>query len=130
MMKLQPSIAALLLALSGIASAADAPHKDSDDHKPLHGGIVTATPALDYELVAKPARIQLYLRDHGKPIDVTKANAKLTLLAGAEKQEVELKPVGDRLEAAGSFKVGAGTKAVVVLTRAGKPTSTARFALK
>ena len=130
MMKLQPCIAALLLAFSGIASAAGEHHKDGDDHKPLHGGIVTATAALDYELVAKPASIQLYLRDHGKQIDVTKANAKLTLLAGAEKQEVELKPVGDRLEAAGSFKVGPGTKAVVVLTRAGKPTATARFALK
>ena len=130
MMKLQPCIAALLLAFSGIASAADGPHKDGDDHKPLHGGIVTATPALDYELVAKPALIQLYLRDHGKPTDVSKASAKLTLLSGAEKQEVELKPAGDKLEAAGGFKVGPGTKAVVVLTRAGKPTSTARFTLK
>lgn len=124
MMKLQPCIAALLLAVSGIASAA------GDDHKPLHGGIVTATPALDYELVAKPALIQLNLRDHGIAADVSKASAKLTLLAGAEKQEVELKPVGDKLEAAGTFKVGPGTKAVVVLTRAGKPASTARFTLK
>lgn len=74
--------------------------------------------------------IQLCLRDHGKPADVTKANAKLTLLAGAEKQDVELNPVGDKLQAAGSFKVGPGTKAVVVLLRAGKPASTARFALK
>jgi hypothetical protein len=29
---------------------------------------------MDYELVAKPATvIQLYLRDHGKPADVSKA---------------------------------------------------------
>ncbi|MBC8055203.1 MAG: hypothetical protein H7Y61_01340 [Rhizobiales bacterium] len=129
-MKLQPCIASLLLAVAGIASAAVDPHKAGDDHKPKHGGVVTATAALDYELVAKPALIQLYLSDHGKPSEVSKASAKLTLLAGAEKQEVELKPVGDKLEAAGSFKVGPGTKAVVVLTRAGKPTSTARFTLK
>ena len=31
-----------------------------------------------------------------------KASAKLTLLSGAEKQEVELKPAGDKLEATGS----------------------------
>ena len=130
MANFQPCMAALLLAFSGFASAAGEHHKNGDDHKPLHGGVVTATPALDYELVAKPTLIQLYLRDHGKPADVTKANAKLTLLVGAEKQEIELKPVGDKLEAAGSFKVGPGTKAVVVLTRAGKPASTARFALK
>jgi hypothetical protein len=60
---------------------------------------------------------------------VSGASAKITLLSGAEKQEAELKPAGDRLEAAGSFKVGPGTKAVVVVTAKGKP-STARFTLK
>lgn len=52
-----------------------------------------------------------------------------TLLTGAEKQEVELKPAGDKLEATGSFKVGPGTKAVAVMTINGKP-ATARFTLK
>ena len=129
-MKLRPCLAALLFACSGIASAAGDHHKAGDNHKPQHGGVVAATAALDFELVAKPALIRLYLSDHGKPADVSKASAKLTLLTGTEKQEVELKPVGDTLQAAGSFKVGPGTKAVVVLTRTGKPVSTARFALK
>ena len=53
----------------------------------------------------------------------------LTLLTGAEKQEVELKPVGNKLEATGTFKVGPGTKAVAVVTVAGK-SATARFAIK
>jgi hypothetical protein len=81
---------------------------------------------MDYELVAKPTVIQLHLRDHGKPADVSKASAKVTLLTGTEKQEVELKPAGDKLEATGSFKVGPGTKAVAVVTIGGKP-ATARF---
>lgn len=51
------------------------------------------------------------------------------MLTGAEKQEVELKPAGDKLEATGSFKVGPGTKAVAVMTINGKP-ATARFTLK
>ena len=84
---------------------------------------------IDFELVAKPATIQLYLRDHGKAVDLSKASAKVTLLNGTEKQEVELKPAGDKLEANGSFKVGPGTKAVAVVTVAGK-TATARFSLK
>jgi hypothetical protein len=84
---------------------------------------------MDYELVAKPTVVQLYLRDYGKQPDLSKASAKLTLLTGADKQEVELKPAGDKLEATGNFKVGAGTKAVVVVMIAGKP-STARFTLK
>lgn len=129
-MKSRHSIASLLLVFAGTASAAGDHHAAGDDHKPLHGGVVAATPALDYELVAKPTLIRLYLRDHGKPADVAKASARLTLLAGTEKQQVELTPAGDKLEAAGNFKVGPGTKGVVVLTRAGKPTSTARFTLK
>ena len=75
------------------------------DHQPMKGGIVTPGKEADYELVAKPTVLQLYVQDHGKLRDVSKASAKLTLLAGKDKQEVELKPAGDRLEASGSFQV-------------------------
>jgi hypothetical protein len=96
----------------------------------MHGGIVVPTKLMDYELVAKPTMIHLYLNDHGKAADVSKATAKLTLLSGTEKQEVELKPAGNKLEATGTFKVGPGTKVVAVVTIAGKPAGTVRFALK
>jgi hypothetical protein len=122
----KPSIlasCAFALAFAGTANA-------GGDHKPLHGGIVAPTKVMDYELVAKATVIHLYLRDHGKPADTAKASAKLTLLTGSEKQEVELKPVGDKLEATGTFKVGPGTKAVAVVTMDGKPLGTARFSLK
>jgi hypothetical protein len=123
-MKLISLCAALILSTAGAAMAAG-----SHDHNPLHGGIVVEGKDLDYELVAKPDTIQLYLRDHGKPIGMSKATAKITLLAGTEKQEVELKPAGDKLEAKGSFKVPAGTKAVAQVNVGGK-SSTARFVLK
>ncbi|MGV8826615.1 hypothetical protein [Methylibium petroleiphilum] len=104
-------------------------HHAGDDHKPMHGGVVTPTKLMDFELVAKPTAIQLHLRDHGKSMDASQAKGKLTLLSGTDKQEVELKPAGDKLEATGSFKVGPGTKAVAVVTVGGK-TATARFTLK
>lgn len=100
------------------------------DHKPMKGGIVTPGKAADFELVAKPTVLQLYVQDHGKLRDVSKASAKLTLLAGKEKQEVELKPAGDKLEATGTFNVTPGTKVIAVVTDGGKPLGTARFALK
>lgn len=119
---------ALILSL-GLAVALGAQAKD-ESHESKHGGVVVETKAFDAEFVAKPTNLQLYLRDHaGKPMDVSKASAKVTLLSGTEKQEVELKPSGDKLAASGTFKVGAGTKAVAVVTHAGKP-STARFTLK
>ena len=119
-------LAASLVITTGTALA----HGDDHAHTPLHGGVVTEVKDMDYELVAKPDVVQLYVRDHGKPADVTKASAKLTLLAGTDKQDIELKPAGDKLEATGTFRTAAGTKAVVVLRMDGKPASTARFTLR
>jgi hypothetical protein len=113
-----------------MASPAWAQKAGHDNHTPQHGGVFVEAKEADYELVAKPDVVQLYVSDHGKPKDLSKASAKLTLLQGAEKQEVELKPADGKLEAKGSFKVGAGTKAVAVVTNAGKTLGTARFTLK
>ncbi len=128
-MKTSALLASLVLVLSGAANAAGEKHDHAHAHTPLHGGVVVEVKDVDYELVARPNLIQLHLRDHGKAIDVSKTSAKVTLLTGTEKQEAELKPAGNRLEAAGSFKVGPGTKAVAVVVVAGKP-ATARFTLK
>lgn len=61
-------------------------------------------------------------------VDVSNATATLTLLNGADKQEVALVPQGEWLGAAGDFKVAKGTKAVAVVKQAGK-TVTVRFVL-
>jgi hypothetical protein len=98
-------------------------------HKPMQGGIVATVKDIDYELVASATALRLYVRDHGKAVDLSKATAKLTLLTGSEKQEVELKPGGDKLEATGTFKVMAGTKVVAVISSGAKQ-ATARFVIK
>ena len=127
-MKLISTTFALMLMASGVVFAADK-HDHGHEDKPLHGGLVTEIKDMDYELVAKPDVLQLYVRDHGKPVDVSRATAKITLLSGSDKQEVELKPSADRLEAKGSFKVMPGTKAVAQVNLASKA-ATARFVLK
>ncbi len=121
--------AAAALFFSASAFAAGEKHNHAHEHKPLHGGVVVEVKDIDYELVAKAQVVQLYLRDHGKPVDHSKVTAKLTLLNGTEKQEVELKGLADRLEAKGTYKVAAGTKAVASVNIAGK-TSVARFVIK
>ena len=127
-MKLISTTFALMLMASGVVFAADK-HDHGHEDKPLHGGLVTEIKDMDYELVAKPDVLQLYVRDHGKPVDVSKATAKITLLSGSDKQEIDLKPSGDKLEAKGSFKVAPGTKVVVQVNLASKA-ATARFVLK
>ncbi|HEY0955240.1 MAG TPA: hypothetical protein VGE36_10810 [Roseateles sp.] len=122
----------ILIALCAAAALAGAGNVAlaGGDHQPMKGGIFTPGKEADYELVAKPTVLQLYVQDHGKLRDVSKASAKLTLLAGKDKQEVELKPAGDRLEASGSFQVAAGTKVVAVVNDGGKSLGTARFTLR
>ena len=124
-MKVRTFLITSSLLLSGLAWAGP----NEAGHKPLHGGVLTTVRDIDYELVANSTTLRLYVRDHGKVVDVSKASAKLTLLTGAEKQEVDLKPSGDKLEATGSFKVSAGTKVAAVISSGGKQ-STARFVLK
>ena len=122
----------ILIALSAAAALAGAGNVAlaGGDHKPMKGGIVAPGKEADYELVAKPTVLQLYVQDHGKLRDVSKAAARLTLLSGTEKQDVELKPAGDKLEATGTFKVAPGTKVVAVVTDGGRTLGTARFTLK
>ena len=118
-------ILAAVVAFSG-ASFAGGKH----DHSPKHGGIVVESKDRDYEIVAKPDVIQVYLRDHDKPMKVDGAKAKVTLLNGTEKSEVELMPAGDKLEAKGAFKVAKGTKGIALVTLAGKSAATVRFEVK
>lgn len=127
-MKFAKIIIATAMGLSSMVFAADN-HNHGHEHEPLHGGVVVEVKDVDYELVARPEMLQLYLRDHGKPMDVSKASAKVTLLSGTDKQEVQLAPAGDKLEAKGNFKAAAGTKALAAVTVNGK-TSTVRFVLK
>ena len=127
-MKLIHLITAITLGLSGLAFAAGG-HDHGHEHKPLHGGIVTEVKDMDYELVAKPEQIQLFVRDHGKPADISKGSAKLTVLSGNQKQEINLLPDGERFLAKGTFAITPGAKAVAQVSLDG-PAVTARFVLK
>ncbi len=122
-MKLNTLLIASMLAICSIASAGPG------EHKAMNGGHLTTAKDIDYELISSASSLKLYVRDHGKSIDISKASAKLTLFNGSEKQEIELKPNGDKLEAAGTFKIAPGAKVVVVVSNQGKQT-TARFAIK
>ncbi|MDZ4074448.1 MAG: hypothetical protein U1E04_06830 [Hylemonella sp.] len=124
-MKFLASITALVLFFSTAAHAAGQ-HSHAD--KPLHGGVVAEARDMDFELVAQKDKLRLYLRDHGKKVDVSNATATLTLLNGADKQDVALVPQGEWLGAAGEFKVTKGTKVVAVVKQSPK-TVTVRFVL-
>lgn len=127
---MKTAIASFSLAALMALGAAPALAAGNHGHDPAHGGVVAAGKEADYELVAKADVLQLYVSDHGKARDLSRASAKLTLLTGKDKQEAQLQPAGDRLEAKGSFKLAPGTKVVAVVSDGGKALGTARFTLK
>ncbi|MDP2032873.1 MAG: hypothetical protein Q8K29_05615 [Polaromonas sp.] len=127
-MKFNKFLLASLLTLSGAAALAAGEH--SHGHDPKFGGVVVETRAGDFEIVARPDALQIYISDHGKAVKLDGARAKVTLLNGRDKTEAELLPAGDRLEAKGAFTVAKGTKGIAVVTLAGKPPATARFQVK
>lgn len=104
-------------------------HAGHDD-KARYGGVVSVVKDVNYELVVKPDAVALYVADHGKPVDLKGATARLTLLSASDKSEVTLAPAGDRLEAKGAFKPAAGTKALASVTLAGQAPTSVRFTLK
>ncbi|OGA57998.1 MAG: hypothetical protein A2710_11445 [Burkholderiales bacterium RIFCSPHIGHO2_01_FULL_64_960] len=126
-MKLSQLILAVAVSACGTAFAAD---NHGHDIKPMHGGAVAEAKEVEYELVASADKLQLYMRDHGKPVAVTGMTAKVTLLAGSDKQDVQLQAGDGKLEATGSFKVPTGTKVVVAVSKAGKSVTSVRFTLK
>ena len=134
------TFAVLAMSFTNITMAADdhKGHNHDDkkggehahDAKPVHGGVVSVVKDVNYELVAKPDTITLYVTDHGKPVDTKDATATLTLLSSSDKSEVKLVPAGEnKLQAKGTFKVDKGTKVVASVAIGGKPQSV-RFTLK
>lgn len=102
-----------------------------DDVKPLYGGVVQEIRDISYELVAKPDTLSLYVHDHGKKLPSAGGAARVTLLNGSEKTDVALAPAGDNLfQAKGTFKVQKGTRAIAVVTLAGKGPVTARYDIR
>jgi len=113
-----------------VASTIILPAFAAEDHAPKHGGVVVETKAGDLELVAKPELVVIHVSDHGKPMKITSATGKVTVFNGNDKTEAPLALVGDKLEAKGSFKLGAGTKVLAEVSLNGKPAASARFTLK
>lgn len=116
-------LAILLITLFNLSYAAG-------DHetKPLYGGKVSVFKDIDIELVARSNELKVYLRDHGKPIQLKRGTAKITLLQGGSTKNYELPLKGDHFELTGSFPVAKDSKAVVVIQSEDK-VITARYTL-
>ncbi|MCC6611641.1 MAG: hypothetical protein IT515_18465 [Burkholderiales bacterium] len=106
-------------------------HKhDEKTHAGHHGGVVAMAGHTEYELVAKPDVLTIYVSEEEKPVSTKGASGTLTLL-GKDKASATLVPAGDnRLEAKGAFKLAPGTRVVATITLQGHKPDQVRFTLK
>jgi hypothetical protein len=101
-----------------------------DELKPKHGGLIQEVNEVQYEIVAKPDQVTIYVFDHSKKMTLKNASGKLTLLTGTTKSDVMLVQDEDnKLVAKGVFKIEKGTKVVAVI-KIGDKTSSVRWSLK
>lgn len=127
--KLQKLFAASAVVLAFGSSHVLAAPGDDHDLKPLHGGIVAEANHIEYELVLKDEGTELYARDHGKAIDLSKATGKITVLAKGQKHEHALAGTSKALTGPAIAVDGSAYTAVATLDVKGKK-STVRFQSK
>lgn len=114
----------------GHAHAEKAAQAHAHDVKPRQGGVVSVVKDINYELVARPDSLTLYVTDHEQPVDTRNASATITLLSASGRTEAKLLPAGGNLlRASGAFTIQAGTKAVALVRLGGKSSHEVRFVL-
>ena len=103
-------------------------------NKPIevrHGGVVVQMGDMEYELVAKPDSLNLFVYDDDKPAATKGGKARVVLTAGNDKKVVELEPAGgNKFKAKGNFTVKPGSKAVATIELSGRNKEEASFTLK
>jgi len=112
-MNFRATLAAFALLAAPLA-AGGAAHAHGST-KPQHGGIVQITGETMFELVNKPAGVELYISEHGEDIPSSSASAKLSIASGAAKKEVPLAPAGGNKYVAKGVKLPGGSKVIVTL---------------
>jgi hypothetical protein len=127
---------AVMLAFSTVGGAplgAQEKHEHDHDahehHEPKFGGVVEEAGGLDFELVAKPGVVRLYLDGHNKKVSAKGSKATVTFLRGSESVKMILLPAGENwLEAKGNAPTGKGVRVMALVLHKGKSISV-RFAL-
>ena len=103
-------------------------------NKPIevrHGGIVVQVGDMEYELVAKPDSLNLFVYDDDKPASTKGGKATIVLTSGSEKKVAQLEPAGgNKFKAKGTFPVKPGSKALTTIELSGRNKEEVQFTLK
>ena len=99
--------------------------------EPMYGGVVAEAGMFQGELVLKANQFTVYITNHGDPVATAGAQAKATVLAGAQKVEFALSPAGEnRLSGSAASALPSGARAVVAVKLPDGRAGSLRFELK
>ena len=109
--------AVLVLALGGTTLALA--HGEA---VPQRGGILEVVGELDFELVVKADKIDLYVMNDGEEQSTESMSAVATIMDGDEKVKVDMVPAGiNRLRASGVTATSGSRVVTIVMMPDGKP---------
>ncbi len=130
-MRLHHLLLSLALSLGGNAYAGGELKHDDHGHQPQNDGIVSEAQHMDFEFVVRGDVVALYVRDHGQPVKVDGATAKVTVLSGKVKTTMDLKASGPGLlSTSGHVAPPPGSKVLALISLPGKKPIQVRFAVK
>ncbi|TVV74586.1 hypothetical protein [Sphingomonas solaris] len=105
----------LPLAFLAAATLVQAPALAHGNMKPQHGGMVQMSGETLFELVVKPAGVQLFVSDDDEPVNAAGMTAKLGITAAGKTSEVMLKPAAGNQFTGAGVKIPAGAKVAVMV---------------
>lgn len=121
---------AVVLSFGLNAVVANAQVKDVHSMEPKHGGVVSESNHMEFELVVKPEFVALYATDHEKAVEFENAKAKVILLDEGKKSEHTLIGNGAALRGEGINLKGKSYTALATIEFANKRKLTVRFKSK
>lgn len=99
------------------------------DPVPMRGGILQAIDELDFELVVKDDKIDLYVSDDLEPVPSEQMSGTLTIMSDSDKLKVTLQPAGINRLRASDAKAASGSRVIAIVTMPDGKSLAVQFAI-
>jgi len=99
------------------------------DPVPQRGGILQAIDELDFELVVKDDKIDLYVSDDEEPVPSEKMSGTLTIMSDAGKSKAVFEPAGINRLRAKDVTAASGSRVIALVTMPDGKSLAVQFAI-
>ncbi len=121
----QPFLTLTLAAALTLSSPLTMAHSTPET---LHGGIVKSAHHQEYELIHQDQRVNIYISDHGQPVNTEGMSGKLVIMQNREKSELTLTAKPQMLTAH-PISLQPGAKVIARIKKADGETISLRYSI-